>query len=383
MTILSTKIGTLLTLLGLSISVNAAVGPWGQCGGQGYSGETTCVAGWTCVYSNPWYSQCLQGASSSASTSTSRTSSTSSTSKSTSTSRASSTTSTRTSTSTSATPSSTGINTTIPRSTFTEIKNFGTNPTGVRAWLYVPATLAARPPIIVGIHWCHGDANAFYSGTQFATLAAQKGFIVIYPQTPNSDGCWDVHTNETLTHNAGGDSLGIVSAVRWTIQNFNANPSRVYAVGTSSGAMMTNVLLGAYPDVFAAGSANAGVPYACFQGTDSWNAACATGQVTKTAQQWGDLVRNGYPGYTGTRPKMQFWHGTADQVLYYQNFLEETKQWTNVFGVSTTATNTVSNYAVSGWTRYDYGPNVMAISAAGVSHDIQLQTTQVMEWFGL
>lgn len=29
-------------------------------GGQGWSGGTTCQAGWTCVYSNPWYSQCLQ-----------------------------------------------------------------------------------------------------------------------------------------------------------------------------------------------------------------------------------------------------------------------------------------------------------------------------------
>ncbi|KAG8797239.1 hypothetical protein FRC17_007806 [Serendipita sp. 399] len=80
---------------------------------------------------------------------------------------------------------------------------------------------------------------------------------------------------------------------------------------------------------------------------------------------------------------MQFWHGTADNVLYYQNFLEETKQWTNVFGVSQTPTNTVQNYPLSGWTRYDYGPNVMGISAQGVGHDISYQYTQIMEWFGL
>jgi len=30
---------------------------WGQCGGTGYSGPTTCAQG-TCKYSNPWYSQC-------------------------------------------------------------------------------------------------------------------------------------------------------------------------------------------------------------------------------------------------------------------------------------------------------------------------------------
>ncbi|KAK0750332.1 glycoside hydrolase superfamily [Schizothecium vesticola] len=32
---------------------------WGQCGGQGWSGPTRCVAPYTCTYGNPWYSQCL------------------------------------------------------------------------------------------------------------------------------------------------------------------------------------------------------------------------------------------------------------------------------------------------------------------------------------
>ncbi|KXN85612.1 Putative endoglucanase type F, partial [Leucoagaricus sp. SymC.cos] len=31
------------------------------CGGQGWSGATTCVSGWTCTYLNDWYSQCLPG----------------------------------------------------------------------------------------------------------------------------------------------------------------------------------------------------------------------------------------------------------------------------------------------------------------------------------
>ncbi|KAF2200649.1 hypothetical protein GQ43DRAFT_373303 [Delitschia confertaspora ATCC 74209] len=39
----------------------AVVQPWGQCGGQGWSGETTCTSGWNCVAASQWYSQCLQG----------------------------------------------------------------------------------------------------------------------------------------------------------------------------------------------------------------------------------------------------------------------------------------------------------------------------------
>ncbi|KAI8812461.1 glycosyl hydrolase family 62 protein [Cladochytrium replicatum] len=34
---------------------------WGQCGGQGWTGPTTCCSGSVCTYGNPYYSQCLQG----------------------------------------------------------------------------------------------------------------------------------------------------------------------------------------------------------------------------------------------------------------------------------------------------------------------------------
>ncbi|KAJ3507097.1 hypothetical protein NLJ89_g6494 [Agrocybe chaxingu] len=38
---------------------SCTVSQWGQCGGQGYTGCTTCAAGSTCTFSNNWYSQCL------------------------------------------------------------------------------------------------------------------------------------------------------------------------------------------------------------------------------------------------------------------------------------------------------------------------------------
>jgi endoglucanase len=50
------------TLLGALVgSAMAAVQPWGQCGGEGWSGETECVSGYACTVSNQWYSQCLPG----------------------------------------------------------------------------------------------------------------------------------------------------------------------------------------------------------------------------------------------------------------------------------------------------------------------------------
>ena len=96
---------------------------------------------------------------------------------------------------------------------------------------------------------------------------------------------------------------------------------------------MTNVLLGAYPDVFAAGSAWAGVALGCFAGpsVDYWNSDCAEGDIIKTGRQWEKIVDTAYPGYHGYRPKLQAFHGTNDTTLYPQNLKEEIKEGETAF----------------------------------------------------
>ncbi|KAJ7138469.1 CEL4a mannanase [Mycena crocata] len=52
-----------LLILALSLTTTLAQSPiFGQCGGQGWTGPTTCATGSACVFSNPFYSQCLPGA---------------------------------------------------------------------------------------------------------------------------------------------------------------------------------------------------------------------------------------------------------------------------------------------------------------------------------
>lgn len=41
--------------LALVLSANAQAALYAQCGGEGYSGPTSCVAGAVCTVWNPWY----------------------------------------------------------------------------------------------------------------------------------------------------------------------------------------------------------------------------------------------------------------------------------------------------------------------------------------
>ncbi|KAK2768215.1 hypothetical protein FQN54_000067 [Arachnomyces sp. PD_36] len=265
----------------------------------------------------------------------------------------------------------------------TQVTDFGDNPTNVEMYIYVPDNLAPNPALIVAMHYCQGTAEAYFSQTAYPGLADEKGFIVIYPDAPDPGQCWDVHTQETLTHDAGGDSLGIASMVRYAIEEYSVNSTQVSMAGGSSGAMMTQVMAGAYPDLFAAGAAYSGVPYGCFEGDGLWNNACADGQLIKSAEEWGAQVLEGYPDYDGPRPRLQIWHGTADTTLSYQNFIESNKQWSNVFGIENTKNNTDTPSAGITEMIFGDGTQYVAYSAEGVGHGVPDNPDTVMAWFGL
>jgi poly(hydroxyalkanoate) depolymerase family esterase len=273
----------------------------------------------------------------------------------------------------------------------TQVTNFGNNPGNDSMYVYVPNNAQAKPAIVVAMHPCGGSGPGFYQSSEFASLADRYGFIVIYPSSTDKIGCFDNFSDASKRRGGGTDAESIVSMVTYAEQHYNGDPNRVFATGSSSGAMMTDAIVALYPDVFKAGAAFMGVPFACFPNESDYlasNSVCANGNNNKTPQQWGDLVRAAYPGYTGTYPRMQLWHGTADTVVNYKNLQMEVDQWTNVHGISNTPTSTDTSH--SGWTRQRYANSagttqVESITVAGAGHSLPAagMAAEAIAFFGL
>src|SRR5581483_9475628 len=207
-------------------------------------------------------------------------------------------------------------------------------PSDVSMYVYVPSKVVAKPPIVTLIHYCGGSAQA---------VMGQAGGLVNAAASWQNGRCWDVTSSKTQKRDGGGDSHAIVQMVRYAITQYHANADRIYSAGDSSGAMMTELLLALYPDVFKAGSCFAGVPAGCsnvFDGTG------LCGLPAQTAQQWGDRVRNMDMGYTGHRPRVQLFHGDADGTVAYGNLAEGVKGWTNVLRLGATPTSTDNTLAL-------------------------------------
>ncbi|GAA2153968.1 MULTISPECIES: extracellular catalytic domain type 1 short-chain-length polyhydroxyalkanoate depolymerase [Glycomyces] len=276
--------------------------------------------------------------------------------------------------------------------TLNRVTDFGNNPTGLNMYLYVPDNVAPQPALLVLVHYCGGSAGGVFNGIghDYVTAADRYGYVIVVPEATREGHCFDVSTKPALTRNGGGDSTGIMSMVSWARQRYAVDADRIVVSGFSSGAMMTNVLAAEYPDVFSAASAFSGVAAGCFA-TDNgslWNSTCAGGNLIKTPQQWGDQVHAMYPGYTGSYPRMQLWHGTTDDILRYPNFGEEIKEWTNLHGLNQTPSST-ENLA-GGWVRTRYGGTgnqapVEGMSIAGYGHSLPLtgMTANAITFLGL
>jgi len=277
-----------------------------------------------------------------------------------------------------------------------EVTNFGSNPGGMRMHVYVPDNRPASPGVVVAMHGCGGSGPGFFSGSEFAALADRHGFIVIYPTATQQAGfgnCFDVWSDAAKRRGGGSDPVSIISMVTYAQRQYGGDPNRVYATGSSSGGMMTNHMLALYPDVFKGGAAFMGVPFGCFANAADFpppNSRC-TGNgganANRTPQQWGDLVRQANPGYSGPRPPIQLWHGTNDTLVPFALLQEAVDQWTNVLGLSLTPTSTDSPQPTWSRRRWTSGSTArleaIAVSGAGHSLPMSGMAARAITFFGL
>ncbi|KAF2868857.1 acetylxylan esteras-like protein 1 precursor, partial [Massariosphaeria phaeospora] len=252
--------------------------------------------------------------------------------------------------------------------------------------VYVPDQVKSNA-LVVAIHSCQSSGQKYFQNAKIPWKQGsdRKGYVTVWPSSTTE--CWDVSSKASLSHDGGGDSNAIANMIKYAITQYKIDPAKVFVTGGSSGGMMSNVLAATYPELISAVSLYSGVPAGCFVSASgqaaAWNNTCSGGQSTATAQKWGDVVRAMYPGYNETRPKMQVWHGSTDGTLAPRNYEETIKQWTNVFGVTTTPTSSKPDTPEKNYRTDDFGPSVQGIWAQGVGHSVPSHLDVSEAWFGL
>ena len=217
---------------------------------------------------------------------------------------------------------------------------------------------------------------------------------MIFPEATGQN-LRDAGSSRSLKHEGGGDTQAIVQMVKYALSKYNGDANRVYSVGSSSGGIMTEALLGVYPDVFMAGVSLMGVPCGCWAqgyndvtgsgGRAQWSGACAGAMPPRQLRNRGSRSLL-FPYVQGTSPTTSALARRSDTTLNFKNMAEDIKQWTNVLGLN--AAPSATDSAKSG-TTHQLWKNACGYTVyetfemAGVAHNVPFDGKAVAAYFGL
>jgi poly(hydroxyalkanoate) depolymerase family esterase len=201
---------------------------------------------------------------------------------------------------------------------------------GVRRYrLYRPPAvkLGERLPLMVMLHGCGQDANAFAASTRMNRIAERERFLVLYPeQDPLANGqrCWNWF--ETASGRAYGEAALIMKAVDQACFFHQADRTRVAVAGLSAGGSMAALLGTCYPGRFRAVAMHSGIP-----------PGMAQGRLTALGAMQGHRAALAPPmasggGPAAPLPPLLVIHGDDDRVVSPRNGEAAVRVWADAAG---------------------------------------------------
>ena len=183
------------------------------------------------------------------------------------------------------------------------------NACGTRSYkVFAPSGYTGQPlPVVVMLHGCTQNPDDFALGTRMNEVAEEQNFLVVYPHQPQSANmkkCWNWF-NAADQRREGGEPSLIAGIALQAVEEFSADPARVYIAGLSAGGAAAAVLATTHPDIFAAAGVHSGL--ACGAATDMPSALAAMAGRGRLQSSAGPTV-----------PTIVF-HGDADRTVHVVN----------------------------------------------------------------
>lgn len=255
----------------------------------------------------------------------------------------------------------------------TEVAGFGANPGKLQLFHYMPTGLRRGAPLVVVVHGCLSSAREIGEVSGWLELADRHGFAVLLPQTSKANeplgGCF--RTWEPAHQlRGGGEPQSIAAMIAYMHARFHTASRRTYLTGMSSGGHVANVMMAAYPELFAAGAPQSSFPYRCADKLADLK-PCALGSVARAPREWGDLVRAARPGYRGRRPRVLIWHGADDKLIFPAGLEQQAVQWADVLSARAGAdAPPVLGHRVRAWRDRRGRVQVEAITLPALGHAV-------------
>lgn len=185
---------------------------------------------------------------------------------------------------------------------------------------------AGQRTLVVVLHGCTQDADDIARGTRFNEAAARDGFVVLYPEQPESAHprkCWDWY-EPAQTHRGAGEAAIIANLTLKVARDEGVDERHVFLAGISAGAAMAANLAADYPDVYAAIALHSGLP--AFVANDVPSALAMMSKGPGESDDLGALAFKEMGSRARVVPVIAI-HGANDPSVSVLNLKAIARQW--------------------------------------------------------
>jgi len=194
--------------------------------------------------------------------------------------------------------------------------------------LFRPGALppAGQRSLVVVLHGCTQDADDIARGTRFNAAAARDGFVVLYPEQPQSANalkCWNWFIPDQSTRGLGEEAI-IAELTTKIARDEGIASGRTTIAGISAGAAMAANLIADYPELWNAAALHSGLPSHVAR-----SQAEAVGIMTNGAKEPDALGRAAFAAM-GSHARMVpalLMHGVADHLVSPLNLAATARQF--------------------------------------------------------
>lgn len=181
-------------------------------------------------------------------------------------------------------------------------------------WLYLPPLASPQGiPLVIMLHGCDQDANAFAQGTRMNLMAEKQGYAVVYPQQSKAShpqACWKWY--DRATQEGGGDVGLIVGIVNTVAAAHPIDRSRIYICGFSAGGAMAHIVALNHPGLIAGLGVHSSPLFGAARGAVGAIKVMLQGDARRAGPAIQEVLDR-QPGFP-PMPTILF-HGEADRVV--------------------------------------------------------------------